>query len=436
MVSRLNSAEVLSFLIIVSVVLITSRLLGELFRKIKQPAVIGEILAGIVLGPSLLGRFFPNAFHFVFLSQPKAYSSFDGLANVGIIFLMFVAGMEVNLKNIKKKGKHAAAISLAGLIFPFSIGFFSVWFFYDQLFLNHTDNKLIPALFFGTALSITALSVCAKILMDLNIIKTKIGMLTLTAAMIDDFFGWVLFSIILQLINHGSDVMGVVKSISSVVLFAVFLLTIGKWIIDKMLFLANKYLTPPGGAITVGICLCLLAAVMTEYLGIRGIFGAFLVGVAFGDSKHFSERTEDILYQFITNIIAPFFFASIGLRLNFITNFNLNVVLFIFIIACVAKMIGAGVGSWLSGLKRNESIAVAFGMNARGGQEIVLGALALQSGIIDERIFVGLVVMTIATILMSGPMMKFFIRRHELTLDPTSQNRYAKLLSNDSDNII
>lgn len=179
-----------------------------------------------------------------------------------------------------------------------------------------------------------------------------------------------------------------------------------------MLYLTNKYLTPPGGAITVGICLCLLGAVFTEFLGIRGILGAFLVGIAFGDSKHFTERTEDILRQFITNIIAPFFFASIGLRLDFITNFNLGIVLFIFIIACAAKLIGAGVGSWLSGLNRNESLAVAFGMNARGGQEVVLGALALQAGIIDDRIFVGLVVMTVVTILMSVPMMKFFIQKN------------------------
>lgn len=204
MVSRLSSDEVLSFLIIVSVVLITSRLLGELFRKIKQPAVIGEILAGIVLGPSLLGRYAPHIFHFIFLSQPKAYSSFDGLANVGIIFLMFVAGTEVNLKNIRRRGKHAAAISLSGLLFPFTIGFCTVWFFYDQLFNNATDNKLIPALFFGTALSITALSVCAKILMDLDVLKTKVGLLTLTAAMIDDFLGWILFSIILQMMNHSN----------------------------------------------------------------------------------------------------------------------------------------------------------------------------------------------------------------------------------------
>jgi Kef-type K+ transport system membrane component KefB len=428
MVSRLSSDEVLSFLIIVSVVLITSRLLGELFRKIKQPAVIGEILAGIVLGPSLLGRFSPNTFHFLFLNHPKAYSSFDGLANVGIIFLMFVAGMEVNLKHIRKRGKHAAAISLSGLLFPFIVGFCAVWFFYDQLFNNPTDNKLIPALFFGTALSITALSVCAKILMDLDILKTKVGLLTLTAAMIDDFLGWILFSIILQLMNHGHKGLSVFQSVGIVLLFVVFVLTIGKWLINKMLYLTNKYLTPPGGAITVGICLCLLGAVFTEYAGIRGIFGAFIVGIAVGDSKHFTQRTEDILHQFITNIIAPFFFASIGLRLDFVTNFNLSVVLFILISACVAKLIGAGVGSWLSGLNRNESLAVAFGMNARGGQEIVLGMLALQAGIIDDRIFVGLVVMTIVTILMSGPMMTFFIQKNVVAQKVRLDKRYKAII--------
>ncbi len=410
MVSKLNSPEILHFLIIVTLVLVSARFLGEVFRKFNQPAVIGEILAGIILGPSLIGTYFPGFFNAIFLVQPKAYSAFDGLSNVGIIILMFVAGLEVELGKIRKYGKHAASISLAGLIFPFAIGFFTVWFFYGYLFNNPTDNKLIPAMFFGTALSITALSVCAKILMDLNILKTKIGMLTLTAAMIDDFFGWILFSIILQLMNKEGE--GGFGSVLMILLFVAVLMTAGKWAINKILEFSEKHLKQPGGSITVGILLCFIGAVFTEYLGIRGVFGAFLMGVVVGDSKYFKEKYQDILHQFIVNIFAPLFFASIGLRINFIENFHLGVVAFILLVACIAKLVGAGVGARIGGLKANESMAVAFGMNARGSMEIVLGLLALQAKIIDERIFVGLVVMTMVTILIAGPMMKFFLQRH------------------------
>lgn len=407
MVSKLNSAEVLNFLIIVCVILISSRLLGELFRKFKQPVVIGEILAGIIIGPSLLGSAFPDLFKQLFISQPRAYGAFDGLANVGIIMLMFVAGIEVDLKQIRKQGKQSASISLLSLIFPFTFGFLCAWFFHDYIFSSDT-SKLVTALFFGTALSITALSVIVKVLMDLNIMRTKVGSLVVIAAMINDFLGWILFSIIIQMINaKGSEAS--LSSSMMVLLFVVFMMTIGRWIVDKILALSVKYLAASSGVITVSVCLCMLAAVFTEYLGIKGIFGAFLMGIVVGDSKHFSHQIQQIIQQFILNIIAPLFFASVGLRVNFVTSFDLTVVLVILGIACVGKLIGAGLGSRLSGLNKNESVAIAFGMNARGSQEIVLGMLALQAKIIDEKVFVGLVLMTIVTILMAGPVMNFYL---------------------------
>ena len=417
MVSKLSSDEVLSFLIIVSIILITARILGEIFRKFKQPAVIGEILAGVILGPSLLGTLAPDFFAKVFTSgNGVPYKAFDGLAQIGIILLMFIAGFEVDLKQIRKQGRQAASISLMGLIFPFALGFGTVWFFYDRIFsAPASTNLVIPAMFFGTALSITALSVIAKILLDLNILRSKIGNLVLTAAMIDDFLGWILFSIIIQMMGKSDGSFG---SVALVLGFTVFILTIGRWIVDKIFLITDKFLSV-GGLITIAVSLCLLSAVLTEYLGVRGIFGAFLMGVAIGDSKYFPERLQNILHQFVVNIIAPLFFASIGLRVNFVTNFNIEIVTIILLIACVAKLVGAGIGSRMSGMSKNESYAVAFGMNSRGSQEIVLGTLALQAKIIDEPIFVGLVVMTVVTILIAGPMMKYFLAKHEAVVKET-----------------
>src|SRR5215471_16112058 len=338
MVSKLSSDEVLSFLIIVSVILISARILGEIFRKFKQPAVIGEILAGIILGPSLLGTVAPDFFAKIFTAQNGVpYKAFDGLAQIGIIMLLFIAGFEVDLKQIRKQGRQAASISLMGLIFPFALGFGTVWFFYDRIFSAPASTNLaIPAMFFGTALSITALSVIAKILLDLNILRSKIGNLVLTAAMIDDFLGWILFSIIIQMMGKSGGSFG---SVAMVLGFTVFILTIGRWLVDKILLIADKFLSI-GGLITIAVSLCLLSAVFTEYLGVRGIFGAFLMGVAIGDSKYFPERLQNVLHQFVVNIIAPLFFASIGLRVNFVTNFNLEVVVVILLIACLAKIIG------------------------------------------------------------------------------------------------
>lgn len=411
MVSKLSSAEVLHFLIIVSIILIIARVLGEICRKFKQPVVVGEILAGIIIGPSLLGSVFPNLFNTIFVSDTRAYGAFDGLANIGIILLMFVAGIEVDLKQIRRQGKQATAISITSIAFPFALGFLAVWFFHDYIFPVASTDRLIPALFFGTALSITALSVIVKVLIDLNIIKTKVGGLVVTAAMVNDFLGWVLFSIIIKLMAPGkSD--GSIGSILVVLVFALFMVTGGRWLIDKLLGFAKKHISGSGGIITVSCCLCFLGAVVTEYLGIRGVFGAFLMGIAVGDSKHFSDSTQNVLHQFVMYIISPLFFASVGLRVNFVTNFDLTVVSIIVGIASIAKIAGAGIGARASGLKKNESLAIAFGMNARGSQEIVLGIVALQAKIIDERIFVGLVVMTVLTILIAGPLMKYYLEKH------------------------
>lgn len=410
-VAKLKGEEVLHFLVIVSIILIASRFLGEVFRKFKQPVVVGEILAGIIIGPSILGTYYPDFFHATFIEDTRAFGAFDGLANIGVILLMFVAGMEVDLKQIRQQGKQASIISLSGIAFPFALGFSVIWFFHDHILSTPSEHKLVAAMFFGTALSITALAVIVKVLFDLKMIRTRVGGLVLTAAMVDDFLGWILFSIILQMM-HSSRSEGSPGAIFVVLLFAVFMVTIGRWIVDKILAFAAKFLSPPGGIITVGISLCLLGAVFTEYLGIRGVFGAFLIGVAVGDSKHFSETTQHVLQQFILNIIAPLFFASVGLRVNFATNFDFQVVAIILSIACIAKIAGAGIGSRLSGLGKNESMAIAFGMNARGSQEIVLGMIALQAGIIDEKVFVALVVMTMVTILLAGPLMKHFMEKH------------------------
>ena len=409
MVSKLSSDEVLNFLVIVSLILITARILGEICRRYKQSTVIGEIIAGIILGPSLFGSLFPHQFNEIFLSQPRSYAAFDGLANIGIILLMFIAGFEVDLKQIRKQGKQAASISLMGLVFPFVLGFATVWFFHDKIFSLPSTSRVIPAMFFGTALSITALSVIAKILMDMEMLRSRLGNLILTAAMINDFIGWILFSIIIQLMRTGKQD-GSLSSVEMVLIYTVVLLTVGRWLVDKILLVANKFL-PIGAMMTLAVCLCLLSAVFTEYIGVRSIFGAFLMGVVVGDSKYFPERLQQILHQFVVNIIAPLFFASIGLRVNFVANFNIELVAIILLIACVAKIIGTGIGSRMSGLSVNESYVIAFGMNSRGSQEIVLGALALQAKIIDEPVFVALIFMTVVTILMAGPLMKYYLNK-------------------------
>lgn len=411
---RLPSSEVLAFFLMVGLLLMCARLSGELFRKLRLPQVMGELSAGILLGPSFLKKVAPDVYHNLFESAPNAGVAFDGLARLGILLLLFVAGMEINLKSIREKMHAAATISISGIAIPFIFGFAGAWYFFPHLFPEGITDHFATSLFMGTALSITALSVLAKILIDLDLIKSKFGNLMMTAAMIDDFIGWMLFSLVISVANlEKESEFSAWQVMLMVIGFAAIILTIGRKFVHYAFILSNKYLTRSGGTLSVGIVFCLLGAIFTEWLGLNAIFGAFMVGVAVGDSNHFSHRTREMLHDIVTYIFAPLFFVSIGFRVSFIENFDVTVITFILLISILGKLIGGYVGARLGKFSRNESMAIGFTMNARGSQEIVLGLIALNAGLITEKIFVGLVVMTFVTIMMAGPMMKYFLNREK-----------------------
>lgn len=373
---------------------------------------MGELIAGLLVGPSVLGNLFPSFFHELFFSSANAQFAFDGISRIAIILFLFVAGMEVHLHDVLKRGKAAAKISLSSIVFPFAAGFAGTWIFFDHFLSNGHADKLVPAMFMGTALSITALSVLAKILFDLELGRSRFGSLLLTAAMINDFAGWMLFTVVISLGDLQEEGMGLWQTILLVMIFTIILLTEGRRAIDKLFEFASRELKGPGASLALAIMLCLLGAIFTEWVGIHAIFGAFLTGVAVGDSRNFSRKAKDMLHEFVSNLLAPLFFVSIGLRVNFIKDFDVFICIFVLSIACLGKLIGGFIGARLSGFKTNKAIAVGFAMNARGSMEIVLGILALQAGIINEKVFVGLVVMTFVTILIAGPSMRYYLNRH------------------------
>ena len=413
--SRLSTPDVLPFLLIVTILLLTARAMGELFKKFGMPAIIGELLGGVLLGPSFIGSFFPGFFQTVFTDAKEPSVAFDGLSRLSVMLLLFIAGMEVKLENIRTRGKAAAKISFSGIIFPLAFGFGVTWLFYDLFFSTPVENKLVPALFMGTALSITALGVMAKILIDIDMIKSRFGNLMMTAAMIDDIIGWMLFSVVITIANLKAE--SNFNSITVLLMIAgytVFLTTVGrKYIINPLFRFANNKLSKAGAELSLAMILCLISGIFTEWLGIKAIFGAFIIGVAVGNSPYFSEKAKETFHDIVTYVFSPLFFVSIGLKVNFVANFDLTIVMFVLAVSIAGKILGGYIGARLSGFKPNKAIAVGFGMNARGSQEIVLGLVALQAKIIDEKIFVGLVVMTFVTIVMAGPMIRYFLRRHE-----------------------
>lgn len=408
---NLSHADVVHLLIQLSVMLVMGRIFAEVARKVNQPAVIGEIVAGILLGPTVLGMLQPGWFEALFPLASGAGIVLTGFVQVAVVMLLFIAGLEVDLHIVWQQGRQAVTTSAFGLLIPFSIGFTFPFFFSEFFGINDKDARLTFALFMGTAMAITALPVIVRILMDLNIFKSRMGLLVVASAMVDDLVGWLIFSVILGLIGKGGGSMPLMNTIILTIGYTAFMLTIGRGLLNRVLPWVNKKLAWPGGVLSISLALCFLAGAFTEYIGIHAIFGAFIMGVALGDSEHFSERAKEIVHQFINNIFAPLFFVSIGLRVNFITNFDLVLTLVILAIAFTGKIIGSGLGARLGGFSWKESLAAGFGMNARGAMEIILGLIALENGLINEKVFVSLVIMALITSMTSGPLMKWTLNR-------------------------
>lgn len=388
------------------------RLLSEVARKFRQPAVIGEIVAGILLGPTVLGMINPDWFQTLFPTPGTSATILSGFVQVAVVMLLFIAGLEVDLHIVWQQGRQAIYTSLLGLIIPFFIGFAFPYFFPDFFGIADSSHHLVFALFMGTAMAISALPVIVRILMDLNIFKSRMGLLVVASAMIDDVIGWIIFSFILGIIGKQRDSFSVVNTLGLTIAFVAIMLTLGRGLLNRILPWVNQKLAWPGGILSISLALCFLGAAFTEYIGIHAIFGAFIVGVALGDSEHFSERAKEIVHQFINNVFAPLFFVSIGLRVNFITNFDWALTLIIILIAFAGKLIGSGLGTRLGGFTWRESLAAACGMNARGAMEIILGLVALENKLINEKVFVSLVIMALVTSMTSGPLMKRLLKKN------------------------
>lgn len=408
---KLSHHEVIILLLSISVMLILSRVLAEMGRRFKLPVIMGELAVGILLGPTVFGMISPEWFGSLFPKEGNVSIALHGITTVSVVMLLFVAGLEVQLPLVLKQGKVAIYTSISSLIIPFVVGFGAAWYFPAFFHEVNPERQLLFSLFMGTAMAISALPVIARILMDLNLFKTNIGMVIIASAMFDDLIGWLIFSTILGLMNNNGDPYSLVYTLGSIIAFGLFMLTIGKKIIDKILPWIQKKLSWPGGVLSISLGLCFLAAAFTESIGIHAILGAFIMGIAFGDSVHLHEKAREIIHQFVTNIFAPLFFVSIGLRVNFATNFEIGIVMFVLVLAYVGKVAGATLGAYYGGMTKNHALAVGFGMNARGAMEIILGTLALQAGLIGEPVFVALIIMALVTSLTSAPLMKMFVDR-------------------------
>jgi Kef-type K+ transport system membrane component KefB/mannitol/fructose-specific phosphotransferase system IIA component (Ntr-type) len=426
--------DVLVFLLSLATLLASARLLGELARALQMPLVVGEIAAGIVLGPSALGRAWPRGQAWLFPPGPIE-SMLGGYTTLAVVLLLVVVGIEVDLGVLRRRGRSALATGLLGVALPMASGF-ALGLLLPDSDLVDPSHRATVALLLGVALSISALPVIAKTLLDLGLFKSDIGLMVMSAAMIDDIAGWLALSLLLGPMRGSTvDLASFARTVALGAVFAAATLVLGRRFVDSVLARMARDTAAPGRVLSLVIVLALLGAAATHAIGLHAVFGGFVVGLAIGRSARMNARTRTAVEDFVTNVFAPVFFASIGLRIDFVRAFDLRLCLLVLVVATVPKLVGCTLGSRIGGgpgggrFGWREAAAIGFGMNARGAMGIILATIARDAGMLKDEMFVALVVMALATSLVSGPAMKWLLYREEPEEDVVTLLRRGAFVS-------
>jgi len=406
----MSEDRLIQFFIQLAFMLMAAVLCGAAARRLGQPAVLGEIIGGILIGPSVLGRMAPGLHYQLFESGEQCHLMMHAVLNLGMLYFLFIAGMEIDFATVRRNAGSSLTISLLGIAVPFALGALSVLLL-PGVWMAPTLETGLFAVFVGAAMSISSLPVIIRILMDLGLTHTREGQITISSAVMNDLAGWMLFVYVLGTLNS-SDAVNPISSLLRVLAFSAAVLAAGALLRRFFAWLARKAGDGAGNLLSVISILILAAAALASKCGVHPIFGAFLIGASLGPVLRHNQCVETVITHFALSFFAPLYFVSVGMKLDFSRSFDPRLVLLVMAVSFAGKLLGAGGGALLSGMKPKPSALVAFGLNARGAMEIVLAEVALSAGIIDERIFLALVVMAILTTLVSAPAIRRFAGSH------------------------
>lgn len=396
------------FLIQILVLLVFSKSLGELFRKWNQPALTAEILVGIFLGPTILGRFFPIIHDSIFPNIPVQQNMLSTLTWLGVFLFLLEVGLETDFISIWRQKANAIVIALCQLAVPMIIVFF-VSMFLPSEYLVDPEKRLIFAIYLATTMAICAMPVAARALKDAGILKTELGNLIMSAVSITDILGWLIFSLILTFFSSGNvQATKAVTILTVTAIFTGFCFSIGRKLVDKILFDIKAKKSPEPATSLTFICLLgLICGSITQWIGIHALFGFYIAGIMVGGSHRFTRKSRIILSQFVHALLLPLFFASIGLKIDFVKNFNLFIVAFICIIGMGGRFLGAWLGAVAARQPAKDRFIISITHIAGGTMEIVVGLLAFEYGLIKETVFVAIVFGAV----ISSILMSYFLNR-------------------------
>jgi K+:H+ antiporter len=402
------------FIVQIVLLLLVGRLLGEAMQRIGQPAVIGQLIAGMLLGPSVFGAIWPQAQHAVFPTSGEQKSMIEAVAQLGILMLLLLTGMETDLRLVRKVGRAAVSVSIAGVALPFACGFALGELLPDNL-LPHPDQRLVASLFLGTALSISSVKIVALIVREMNFLRRNVGQVIVASAIMEDSIGWIIIAVTFGLASHGTiDSVTLVRSILGTALFLIISLTVGRRVVFTLIRWSNDTFVSEVPVITMILVIMGGMALTTHLIGVHTVLGAFVAGILVGESPILTRHIDAQLRGLITALFAPVFFglAGVGTDLSVFKDASLiSLALIVIAIASVGKFAGAFIGGRIGGLTFRESLALGCGMNARGSTEVIVATIGLSSGVLSESLYTVIVAMAVVTTTAMPPTLRWALAR-------------------------
>ena len=411
--ARTGASDVI-FLAQLITLMLVGRLLGEAMNRIGQPSVMGMLLGGILLGPSVLGVVWPDLQHAIFPSAPEQKAMLDGISQFGILLLLLLTGMETDLKLVRTVGAAALSISVTGVAVPFICGF-ALGQFMPQALLPHPDHRLLTSLFLGTALSISSIKIVAAVVREMGFTRRNLGQVIVASAICEDSIGWVIIAITFGLAQAGTiDLMSVAKIVLGTAVFLIASFTFGRRIVYFLIRWANDNFKSDFPVITIILVIMGMMALTTHFIGVHTVLGAFVSGVLIGESPILSKHIDEQLRGLILAFFMPVFFGIAGLSADLTVLKDpalLLMTLGLIAIASFGKFAGAFIGGEIGGLTRREAFALACGMNARGSTEVIVATIGLSMGALTQNLFTMIVTMAVATTMAMPPMLRWALGR-------------------------
>jgi Kef-type K+ transport system membrane component KefB/nucleotide-binding universal stress UspA family protein len=394
--------------------IVVGRLLGELMQRVGQPAVMGQLLAGIMLGPSVFGAVWPSAQHMIFPTAAADRQMLNAVSELGVLMLLLLTGMETDLALVKRVRRAAALTSVAGIVIPFLCGYAFGEMLPESL-LPDPSRRLLTSLFLATALSISSVKIVAAVLREVDFLRRNLGQVILAAAILDDTIGWTILAFIGGLAAEGKIVMGpLLISVFGTVAFLVFCLTIGRRWVARIIRWTNDHFIIEMPVISVILVIMILLAMVTNFIGVHTVLGAFVAGIMIGQSPILTKHIEEQLRGLIVALFMPVFFGVAGLSINLRVLGDphlLGLALLFIAIASIGKLGGCYLGSRLARMNHPEALAVGFAMNARGSTEVILATIGLTMGLLNQTLFTIIVVMAVVTTLIMPPLLRWALAR-------------------------